>query len=304
MSCVLVLGNATIDVIQRVARLPVAGETLLGEPPLRCPGGKGFNQALVAARTGAAIRFAAPVGDDMHGAMLRAAIAGEGLLHVEWIEVEAATDLSTVWVDAQGRNMIVSSAACASALTPAQAATQAGSLRSGDWLLMQGNLSHAATCAAASGARGQGARVALNAAPIAFDFADLLPLCDLLIVNEVEASTLGGGEAPYAAARRLAASRDVVLTLGAAGAVMVARDGEIAVAAPRVAAVDTAGAGDVLVGTLLGLASQGTPFAQALRVAVMAASLSTTRPGTSRAFPSAEEIADLRALPARSAPRA
>ena len=92
-----------------------------------------------------------------------------------------------------------------------------------------------------------------------------------------------------------------MLTLGAAGAVLQARDAATLIAAPRVSAIDTAGAGDVLVGSLLGLASQGTPLAQALRVAVTAASLSTTRPGTSPAFPSAEEIADLRVLPGPSA---
>ncbi|MBM3480773.1 MAG: TonB family protein [Alphaproteobacteria bacterium] len=136
MSRILVLGNATVDVIQRVARLPVAGETLLGEPPLRCAGGKGLNQAIVAARTGAAVDFAAAIGDDAEAALLRAAIAGEGLQRLDWIVVDAPTDLSSIWVDAEGRNMIVSSAACAAAIPVDEEAEPSSRLASGTetWL--------------------------------------------------------------------------------------------------------------------------------------------------------------------------
>ena len=80
MSRVLVIGNATIDVVQRVARLPSAGETLLGAPPARCAGGKGLNQAIAAARAGAAVTFVAPIGDDAEGQTLRTTLAGEGLV--------------------------------------------------------------------------------------------------------------------------------------------------------------------------------------------------------------------------------
>jgi len=108
-------------------------------------------------------------------------------------------------------------------------------MAAGDWLLMQGNLSSAATQAAAAAACARGVRVAINAAPIAFDWTAILPLCDLLVVNEVEAATLCGGEDPRMAARRLAAGCDVVLTLGAAGAVLQARDAATLIAAPRAA---------------------------------------------------------------------
>jgi ribokinase len=293
VSRVLVLGNATLDLVQRVERLPAVGETLLGSPPARCPGGKGLNQAIVAARAGAQVDFVAPVGDDDAAERLRAALAIE-TLRVDWMVVDAPTDLSVIWVDAAGRNMIVSSAACAHALTAAVATATATRLSAGDWLLLQGNLSAAASLAAVEAARARGAHVALNAAPIAFDFAPLLTSCDLLVVNEVEATTLAAVTDPRDAARRLARDTTVVLTLGDAGACLFAGS-ETVVPAPMVAAVDTAGAGDVLVGTLVALASQGVATPVALGVAVEAASLAVTRPGTSISFPTRAEIAGLRA---------
>jgi sugar/nucleoside kinase (ribokinase family) len=75
MSQVLVLGNATLDVIQRVARLPLPGETVLAQGLTRCAGGKGLNQAVAASRTGAATRLAAPAGRDADAAFVAAALA-------------------------------------------------------------------------------------------------------------------------------------------------------------------------------------------------------------------------------------
>jgi ribokinase len=63
--------------------------------------------------------------------------------------------------------------------------------------------------------------------------------------------------------------------------------------APRVAAVDTSGAGDVFVGTLAGLVANGVALPNAVRIAVAAASLSVTRPNTTPSFPSREEVAAL-----------
>lgn len=307
MTRLLVLGNATVDIVQRVARLPVIGETVLGKATLRCAGGKGLNQAIVAARAGATVDLVAPIGGDAEADLLRGMVAAEPLARMGWIVVDAPTDSSSIWVDTDGQNMIVSSAACVHALdahrVEAEIKTRLGA---GDWLLLQGNLSRAATAAAVAGARARGARVTINAAPICFPYDDILPGCDLLVVNEVEAMTLSGMTEPVAGARQLARGRDVVLTLGARGAIAWQAESEILVPAPQVAAVDSAGAGDVLVGTLVAELAHGAPMAAALALAVAAASLSVTRPGTSTAFPTMPELAVLRARAgvARTPPQA
>jgi ribokinase len=294
MRTLMVLGNATLDVVQRVERLPAIGETVLGEAPMRCPGGKGFNQAIVAARAGARVDFAAAIGADDAGVVLRAAVACEPVARVRWIDSPAATDMSSIWVDGDGRNMIVSSAAAARSIAPEHAAVVVEALDAGDWLLLQGNLTAETTLAAAVAARARGARVAVNAAPVAFDFGPVLASCDLLIVNEVESAALSGQADPHAGARHLVRGCHVVLTVGAHGAVLLDDVSETAIDAPRVDVVDTAGAGDTLVGLLLAGLCLGVDPAGALRLAIAGASLSVTRAGTSTAFPTAAEIAALR----------
>ncbi len=296
MSIVFVLGNATLDVTQRVPRLPRPGETLIGSAPTRSAGGKGLNQAIIAARAGASTVFAAATGDDAEGAMLRAALGAEPIACVSWITSAVPTDLSTIWVDAHGQNVIVSSNAAALSITAQHAAGFLGDMTASDWLLLQGNLSQATTHAAAAQARQRGARVALNPAPINFDYAQILPLADLVVVNEIEAITLASqSDARQAAATLATSACGVVLTLGADGAWLYDANASRHVVAPRVEPVDTAGAGDVLTATLVALLAQGRTPWSALHVATAAASLSVTRHGTLPSFPTAGEFAALQA---------
>ena len=295
MTRVVVVGNATVDVIQRVDRFARPGETLLCSATLVCAGGKGLNQAIAAARTAAPTRLHAPAGADTHGELLARAAAAEPGLDVDWLSVAPPTDISTIWIDAAGENMIVSAVAAAASVDAAQAAAACASMVAGDVLLVQGNLSHAATEAAIAQAHAKGARTVLNTAPMRPWMVALLPSVDLVIANAVEAFELSsGGDQPEAALLR-AGARAVVISRGRDGAVLVMHDGRFEVEATAVAAVDTAGAGDVLAGTLAGLLAQGSTLEAALQVAVAAASLSVTRSGTTPSFPSRDEVVALRA---------
>jgi ribokinase len=293
MNRVLVLGNATLDVIQRVARLPAPGETLLSSHIARCAGGKGLNQAVAAARTGAPTQLIAPIGKDADATFIAGSVKDETGLDASWLICDAPTDISTIWVAAGGENVIVSSAGCARSVTPDQARRLCDSLASGDVLLMQGNLAADTTHAAAETAKAQGAARVLNTAPIAWDMAPVLGLFDIVIANEGEAAQLTARSASAAASLRAAGVRTAIITLGARGALIAENGTETMIDAPRVAAVDTSGAGDAFVGTLAGLVAKGMALPNAVRIAVAAASLSVTRPNTTPSFPSREEIAAL-----------
>ena len=297
MTQVLVIGNATVDVVQRVERFPLPGETLLCSAMLVCAGGKGLNQAVAAARTGVPTRLHAPVGADAHGDLLVRAVAAEAGLQADWLVVAPPTDISTIWIDAAGENMIVSAATAAAAMAPSHAVAACASLGAGDVLLVQGNLSQATTAAAIAQARMRGALTVLNCAPMRPWMAALLAGVDVLVANQVEAAQLVGGEGgaddPEVALLR-AGARAVVVSRGRDGAVLATDRSRWRAAAPAVAAIDSAGAGDVLTGTLAGLLAQGSTLESALRVAVAAASLSVTRPGTTPSFPSRDEVAALR----------
>ncbi len=297
MTQVVVVGNATVDVIQRVERFARPGETLLCSAMVVCAGGKGLNQAVAAARTGTPTRLHAPAAADAQGELLARAAAAEPGLEVDWLAVAAPTDMSTIWIDAAGENMIVSAAAAAASMDAAQAAAACAVLHAGDVLLVQGNLSQAATAAALAQARANGARTVLNTAPMRPWMLALLPGVDVVIANAVEATELAeleGGSAPPEAALLRAGARAAVISRGRDGAVLATHDGRLEVGAASVEAVDTAGAGDVLAGTLAGLLAQGSTLEAALQVAVAAASLSVTRRGTTPSFPSRDEVAALR----------
>jgi ribokinase len=301
MTRVVVIGNATVDIIQRVERFPLPGETLLCDAMVVCAGGKGLNQAIASARTGTPTLLRAPASADANGDLLARAVAAEAGLDADWLATAPPTDISTIWIDADGENVIVSSVAAAAAMEPAHAIAACAALGDGDVLLVQGNLSEATTAAAIGRAQANGARIVLNTAPMRPWMGSLLAAVDVVVANGLEAAQLAGNASDSEAALLVAGAGAVVVSRGRGGAVLATDRGRWVVAATAVAAVDTAGAGDVMTGTLAGLLAQGVGIAAALEVAVAAASLSVTRSGTTASFPSRAEIAGLRATPANGA---
>lgn len=289
MSRVFVLGNASIDTTLLVPRLPLAGETLMATGSLRSPGGKGLNQAVVAARAGAEVHFMAPLGREPETSLIRDAIAAEGLDAI-WVQTGAPTDLSSLMVAPDGENCIVSTGACCDSLGIGPALDFVARLEAGDVLLMQGNLRLDVTLAAARAARVRRGRVMLNTAPLRWDFSELLPLCDLVVANSFEAQAITGHDTPGVAARALAGAGAAVVTLGGAGCVLA--DPTIqAFAAEPAAAVDTTGAGDVFCGVLAACWAAGTALPAAIARAQRAAAISVGRAGCFGAFPSRAELA-------------
>lgn len=278
----LVVGNALLDRAYRCRDLPAAGMSVLAARGGIEPGGKGFNQAVAAARSGATVRLVAAVGADEAGAHVRRALAVEAIAAGDVVTVGTASDESLVFVDAGGANAIVSTVAAARALPPGRIDAAIAATPRGAWLLLQGNLTPALTATAIRRARAGGLRVAFNPSPVDPAFAPLLAEVDLAILNAPEAATL---DATAAAA--------AVITRGADGASWRTATGEGHLAAPAVAAVDTVGAGDVLAGVLVGRLAAGAPLAAALDPAVRAAALKVQRRGTYGAFPTAAEIAAL-----------
>lgn len=279
----LVLGNAAIDLSYPVSRLPAPGETLLAGAKQVDIGGKGLNQAVVAARTGASTRLVAAVGDDWAGTLIRDRLAAEQLDPSDLHIVDGPTDESIVMVTPDGENAIVSTTAAAARLPLAHVVAAIDALAVGDLLLLQGNLSRASTEAALSLARQRRAVTMLNPSPIAFDYSGLLQWADIAVVNMVEAAILG----PIGAGT-------VILTEGAHGARLLAAGQEARVPAPAVAAVDTTGAGDVVCGVIAAGLALGLAIEPALSWAMAAAARKVTRRGAFAGLPSAAELNELR----------
>ena len=292
LSEIFVLGNASIDVTLNVPRLPVAGETLMARGIMRSPGGKGLNQAIMAARASAAVHFCAPVGREAEAAIIHRALAGESFASLRLIETNHPTDLSTLIVADDSENMIVSTGDCGDGLSADMACRFVANLRPDDWLLVQGNLTEEATWAAVS----RGRNIVFNTAPIRWRSSRILAAATIVVANQGEAQAITGQSDPARAAVLLGGKIGIV-TLGAAGCI-VAEAGEITRHPARPAvAVDTSGAGDVFCGVLTAGLALGETIKFALAQAQRAAALAVSRAGCFAGFPSAAEL-----LAAKSAP--
>jgi ribokinase len=291
MNTVFVLGNAGTDLSLVLPHLARPGETVVATSAARAPGGKGLNQAVVAARAGGHVRFCAAVGQDAEAGFVAAALAREPLAELRLLIKPAPTDRSIVMVAADGENSIVSLGACADLLTQAEAAAFAGQATGADILLLQGNLGAGATAAAAGASP---ARVILNAAPLRWPVPELLPQCAVVVVNRGEAASITGQPDPEAAALRLVAlgCGAAVITLGGDGCVWAGAHGAGVMAAAAVVAVDTTGAGDAFCGVLAVRLAGGAALPEAIAAGQAAAVLSVTRAGAFAALPSAAELGD------------
>jgi ribokinase len=165
------------------------------------------------------------------------------------------------------------------------------------WLIAQQELPLQSIARAFERARAAGVQTLLNAAPYRPGCESLLPLVDVLVVNELEAqalvTTLGGGVAePEVLAQSLRAKGPaaVLVSLGAEGLCWVDDQGTHRVPARRVKAVDTVGAGDTLVGALVTALAEGQPIEQALAFAQAAAAIAVSRPGVQDAMPRRDEV--------------
>ena len=291
-SRVLVIGNCTLDISFRVLRFPKPGETLLADGSTRDLGGKGANQAVAAARTGVPVAFCAAVGADENGEEMRARLTEEGVGTDHVATSPLPTDVSIIYVTPEGENSIVSTHAAAASMDMARVEPALGAVAAGDILLMQGNLSHDLTRGCLEAGRERGAVTVLNPAPIHYRYDAIWPFVDCAIVNEVESEHLTGSADPFTAAGRLSGRGvgHVVVTLGSRGAVVSEGESLREVPAERVEAADTTGAGDVFCGVFAACIARSLPIEPATRGAVRAATLSVTRHGTQRAFPSRSEI--------------
>ncbi|MCL3861598.1 ribokinase [Actinotalea sp. K2] len=296
---VVVVGSANADVVVDVDHRPADGETVLGSDAVVSPGGKGANQAVAAGRLGGRVAFVGCVGDDANGQMLRASISGAGVDVTALRTVDVPTGTAIILITPDGENSIVVAPGANRRVD--EAMVEDLEWERGDVLVVQLEIPLPTVTHLVPRAHRAGARVVVNAAPAAPLPRDVLQAADPLVVNESEADLLLGRTAGLqgedGVVRELLdlGPRSVVLTLGARGAVLAERDRNgavrtVHVAAHRVTAVDTTGAGDAFVGALsLGLA-QGEPLDQAVTRATAVAAHAVGRRGAQDSYPTADEL--------------
>ncbi len=276
------LGSLNMDLVVRTARLPGPGETILGTEFATSQGGKGANQAIAAARSGAAVTMIGAVGTDGFGDELLAALGADGVDTRFVRRVDGSSGIAVITVDDDAENTIVVAPGANGALT-GLSDDDLAVISSSDLLIAQLEVPIETVAAGARAAAERGVAVMLNVSPARSLPDDLIAAVTLAVVNE--------GEETFVGATVLDRVPHVVTTLGAAGARYRGPQGRRASAtAPRVRPVDTTGAGDAFTGALAVAWAQGADPHRALLVACAAGALATTRAGAGRSAPIRAEI--------------
>jgi len=297
---VLVAGSINMDLVVTAPRHPRVGETLLGHAALRFPGGKGSNQAVAAARSGAPTAFIGAVGEDDAGSELRTFLERSGVA-VDHLSVVRGADSGLAYVVvADGDNAVVVIPGANAHVGPEAIARVA--IGAGDVLVSQFEIAERTVHAFFERGKAAGARTVLNPSPMR-PFADRLwELSDVVVVNELElrhlcaARGVGvGADGPLAGLQALLVREDqaIVATLGADGCVVAARDEVVAVPGHAASVLDTTGAGDCFLGWVAGRLLHGDDLLSATGVANRASSLCVQRMGAGSSMPTADEVRQL-----------
>jgi len=297
---ICVVGSSMIDLISKVPRLPKLGETLVGRSFHLGYGGKGANQAVMAAKLGARVTMVNKVGRDVFGEGTLGNYREQGIdtTHVMFDE-SRFSGVAPIFVDDNAQNFIVIVPGANLGLLPADVQKAAEVILAADILICQLEILTETTLEAFRIAKSGNVRTILNPAPAASIPDELLQLSDICAPNETETELLTGqpvgtmAEAEAAARKLLPrGTRTVILTLGERGALLVDEDTVESIPAVKVDAVDPTGSGDAFIGSLAVFLGEGLSMSNAIRRANAVAALSVTRIGTQVSFPKRVEADD------------
>ena len=292
---IAVVGSAMMDLTAYADVLPEAGQTLAGQLFTTGFGGKGANQAVMAAHCGADVHFIGKLGNDVFGTAIADNFVKVGI-HSQYVDrSQTPNGVAHIWVDGQGENRIIIIPGANHEIEVARAVEAISSIADLQIVVAQCEIKQEVTIAAFKAAKGRGCTTILNPAPFQQLSTELLDLTDWLIPNETEFRELHGSlPSNDQILKSFRPGKNSIVTLGSEGAVYISPQGELhRVSAPKVTAVDTTGAGDSFVGSFaFSLASGKDPVA-AMSFGIKVASLSVTRKGAQSSYPDQAEIATL-----------
>ncbi|MEI7735841.1 MAG: ribokinase [Ferruginibacter sp.] len=294
---IIVIGSANTDMVVKSKTLPLPGETILGGTFFMNPGGKGANQAVAAARLGAAVTLVAKVGNDIFGTATINGLQKENI-NTAYVFVDANEPSGTalIMVNEEGENCIVVAPGANANLLPADI-EMVQELSAAAIILMQLEIPLQTIAAVAKIAKTNQQKIIINPAPAQQLDDDLLNGLFLITPNETEAALLTGIKVDNEFAASQAADiflnkgvQNVIITLGKQGAYFQNKEQKFTVPAPVVKAMDTTAAGDTFSGAIAVALTENMEWEKAIQFAVQAASISVTRMGAQASVPYRNEL--------------
>lgn len=295
MGLITIVGSINADLTAHVHRHPTPGETLLGTTATVSAGGKGANQAVAAALLGAKVAMVSAVGRDAYAGPATAQLRSSGVDLRGVKEVDGPTGLAIITVADDGENSIIVIPGANATVDANYVDSQRAVIADADIVVLQGEIpadGFARAVALASG------RVVINLAPVIDVDRDRLLVADPLIANEHEAGLIldqlgvpHPNDAPAVLINQLreAGFSSVVLTLGAAGALVSDSTGLTPIPTPSITPVDTTGAGDAFTGALVARLAAGDSLADAAAFAARVGAFAATGPGAQSSYPHASD---------------
>ncbi|WFB37207.1 ribokinase [Kiritimatiellota bacterium B12222] len=298
---ICVVGSCNMDLITYVSRMPVPGETIHGDRFLTCFGGKGANQAVMAAKMGADVSMVGKLGDDLFGKDILQNFDVQGI-DVTGItqSSDAPTGVAPITVNAKGQNSIIVVAGANEQLSEDDIQNAEAIISAAHILICQMEVPVLSNLKALQLAKRAGVTTVFNPAPAQALPLELYPLCDYFCPNETEAALLTGLPVETDAQVKRAAEAllqrgcgTIVMTMGARGVLLWGDEVKEVIPAERVKAVDSSGAGDCFVGSLSVLLAEGDSLVTATRKACEIATLSVQKEGTQRSYPERKDLLKL-----------
>ena len=292
---VAVVGSAMMDLTAYAQTLPEAGQTLMGDLFTTGFGGKGANQAVIAAHCGAEVHFIGKLGRDLFGDSIATNFSTLGI-NSDYIDrTDTPTGIAHIWVDGNGENRIIIIPGANHEIESTKAVAAINEIDNLSVVIAQCEIKQEVTLAVFSAAKARGCTTILNPAPYQELSQELLELCDWIIPNEIEFQELHG-QLPTRDEILMSfrPGNNSVVTLGSQGAALISADGSIIrTLAPKVNVIDTTGAGDAFVGTFAYALAHRMSSADALAFGIKVASLSVSKKGAQSSYPNQAEISTL-----------
>lgn len=295
---IVIVGSTNMDMVVTAVHIPVPGETVLADSFFMNPGGKGANQAVAVARLGGNVSFISKVGNDIFGKQF-IQLFNEESINTQFVleDLNLPSGVALISVDKMGENSIVVAPGSNGNLLPSDLESSLKEIATADLVLMQLEIPIITVNYVAEYAATRGIRVILDPAPAMELEPELLKNIDILTPNQTEAEILSGIKVIDIKTAEIAAQkinklgvRNVVITMGAQGA-LIWQDGKSTlVGAQKVTPVDSTAAGDVFNGGLAVALSEGKTLKNAVEFASIAAAISVTRMGAQSSIPYRSEL--------------
>ena len=291
---ITVLGLCGNSVFLSVDHFHAPGETVQALGLYSEPGGKGYNQAVAAARLGAQVSFLTCIGDDSDGKVCMDFLEQEGVQPLPTIDHALATAYACICTDREGDNRVTVYRGAADNLSPEFVFSQEKTIANSQILLLNNEYPQSCNEAAMILAKKYGIKVIYNPAPARPVSREFLEGCYLVTPNLSETGVLvgktGANLSELPDLLRKNGIRRAVVTLGGDGALLVSDQGDCLIPARKTRAVDTTGAGDTFTAALSVALLLGKDLTQSARWATHAAALSVAKKYVMPSLPTWEEL--------------